>query len=559
MKTPNKNPLAIFLCCCLAVTTAARADESTTSWEHAPTDYVVPPGMVHGGAFIDRILPMPVDSPLRSDVWGGDNVKPRNAENGLEDPDWSYWCMSVFHKDGKEHMFAVRWSEDSPNGHMTWPHSSVVHAVADRPTGPFKVKQEIGPGHNVMCYQAKDGTYVLYVIDGAYTSKSLDGPWSRHDLQYDTRGTAPVVMSNHTFVKRDDGSYLMVSREGHIWISEDGLKPYRKITTQSLYPPVKGRYEDPVVWRDAVQYHLIVNDWFGRTAYYLRSKDGVSWVWDQGKAYDINVATHPDGTRERWYKFERPNIRQDETGQATHMYFAVIDSRKDLDLGNDNHSSKIIALPLVPQRRLEILDPPPSSGTHGEVKLTIKAEPGFEPQTEVDVETLTFGAPAAVDFGKGIRANRSENSGKDLIVTFSGDFAFKPADYCAKMLGITKNGGLLFGYALLPGHAGPTAILSPRQPVISSPDSLSVTVENFGLASSDAAPMKVILRAADGVPHELSASLPGIQASASAEVSVKVPQETLKPGSQLELEITTPCKGSQPLVTRTKLDSPVKP
>jgi hypothetical protein len=51
---------------------------------------------------------------------------------------------------------------------------------------------------------------------------------------------------------------------------------------------------------------------------------------------------------------ERPNVRQDEFGRATHFYQAVIDSRKDLDRRNDNHGSKIVALPMVPERRLEI-------------------------------------------------------------------------------------------------------------------------------------------------------------------------------------------------------------
>ncbi len=91
----------------------------------------------------------------------------------------------------------------------------------------------------------------------------------------------------------------------------------------------------------------------------------MDWDWDQGKAYDVNTARHPDGSLERWYKFERPAVRQDATGRATQIYFAVIDSRKDLDLGNDNHSSKIIALPLVSPRRLEILNAPPVTPSAG--------------------------------------------------------------------------------------------------------------------------------------------------------------------------------------------------
>lgn len=553
----KQHPLAYLL----ALTSAAAfgAEEQSTSWEHAPSDYVVPPGMVHGGAFIDRILPMPVANGLRSDVWGGDNVKPRNVENGLEDPKWSYWCMDVFHAEGKEHMFAVRWLESSPKGHMNWGNSTIVHAVAEQPTGPFQVQQEIGPGHNVMCYQAQDGTYVLYAIGRAYTSRSLDGPWQPYDLKYDTRGTAGVAMSNHTFTQREDGSYLMISRSGHVWISEDGLKPYQKITTESAYPPVKGRYEDPVVWRDEVQYHLIVNDWFGRIAYYLRSKDGVSWVWDQGKAYDITMARHPDGTREKWYKFERPNVRQDALGRATHIYFAVIDSGKDQDLGSDNHSSKIIALPLTVQRRLKILNYQPDAAANWETRVAILAEEGFDPTQDVDVASLTFGAPKAVDFGKGGKAVKTEITGKDLVVTFAGENGIEPADYAGKLLGRTRRGELLYGYVRLPGHTAPTAILSPRQPELHGADTLSITVENFGLAASDPATMQVKFRGSDRTTKEGAVVLPAMQPKATAKVAIRIPAGVLKPGTSCDLEIITPCKNSQPLVTKTKLAVPATP
>ena len=196
--------------------------------QHAPSSYRAPAELVPGGAFIDRILAMPVPNGLRSDTWGGPNVKPRNVDNGLEHPTWSYWCMSVHREaDGLYHMFATRWSEADPRGHNAWPESRVVHATSTAPTGPFTVQQEVGPGHNVMWYRAKDGTYVLYVIGGAYTAKSLDGPWSRFDLKYDLRGMPKVPMSNHSFTSREDGSVLMVSRGGHIWISEGGLKPFQ--------------------------------------------------------------------------------------------------------------------------------------------------------------------------------------------------------------------------------------------------------------------------------------------------------------------------------------------
>ena len=68
-------------------------------------------------------------------------------------------------------------------------------------------------------------------------------------------------------------------------VSKDGLSAYRQITGKRVYPDIDGRFEDPVVWKDSLQYHLIVNDWLGRIAYYQRSKDGLHWVTEQGEAY----------------------------------------------------------------------------------------------------------------------------------------------------------------------------------------------------------------------------------------------------------------------------------
>jgi hypothetical protein len=51
----------------------------------AESTYVVPDGLVRGGAFIDCFLPVPLRGPLRSDVWGADNVIPRDVDNGIEE------------------------------------------------------------------------------------------------------------------------------------------------------------------------------------------------------------------------------------------------------------------------------------------------------------------------------------------------------------------------------------------------------------------------------------------------------------------------------------------
>ncbi len=57
------------------------------------------------------------------------------------------------------------WLEASPKGHMEWRNSWVFNTVSDNLTGPFKPVNIIGKGHNPEMFQAKDGRYVLYVID----------------------------------------------------------------------------------------------------------------------------------------------------------------------------------------------------------------------------------------------------------------------------------------------------------------------------------------------------------------------------------------------------------
>ena len=508
--------------------------------QHSPSSYKVPGDIVPGGAFIDRILPIPVGDGPRAAAWGGKNVQPRVVENGLEDPAWHYWCMSVHPAaDGTYHMYVVRWLEDDPRGFNAWTESHVVYATSASPTGPFTFKYDIGSGHNVMCYRAKDGSYVLYVIDGGYHAPSITGPWTKRKIPYDHRGTQEtdlgpnINMSNNTFTPREDGSVLMVSRLGTVWISEDGLKPFRKITRESMYPKIPAHFEDPIIWRDAVQYHLVINDFWGRVAFYLRSPNGVDWNWDEGKAYDVNVVRHPDGKIEGWHKFERPNVLQDNHGRATHFYLAVMDAPKDMDHTADGHSSKIVSLPLVVERRMEIL---PASGD-SKVRVKLLAEPGFDPAT-VDADTLRFGPPQAVNYGKGARAVATTKSDGNLIITFdSMGGEFIPSDPVAKLLGKTKLGELVLGHVRAPGHPGSAAILSPQPPRLTSPGSLSVIVENFGLKPSAPSTVKITLRSEGQQPVTVTSPVPELAPYAAAEVTLKV-DPNLVEGKSLQLETT---------------------
>jgi len=455
--------------------------------------------LAFGGRFMDRFLPMP-KGVLSRDTWGADNVLPRYIDNGIENRKWSFWGGNIkLAKDGKYHFYVCGWLESSPKGHGTWGKSTVFHAISDRSYGPFVVKDTIGKGHNPEIFTSKEGKRVLYVIDSYYVSDSWNGPWENKKFKFLTRDRKIIEgLSNLTFAQREDGSYLMICRGGGQWFSETGLTAYNQVTEKRAYPDIKGRFEDPVVWRDNIQYNLIVNDWLGRTAYYSRSKDGVNWKVESGEAYVPGVARHEDGTVEGWFKFERIKVLQDELGRAVQANFAVIDVEKKFDLGSDTHSSKNISIPLTVGRLLTILDKDKITASTKTIRVKITAEKDFNPQKDIDINSLQFGDPEDVNYGKGGKVLKTEKSGNDLIVTFNGNGKdFSEDEFAAKVLGKTSSGRLFFGYARLPWVSFIEPILSSCLPVITTKDSinfnLKIEVQNFGqVASTDNANLKVM-------------------------------------------------------------------
>lgn len=102
---------------------------------------------------------------------------------------------------------------------------------------------------------------MVYVIDGYYISDSMDGPWTYGKFDFDARDRKVIEgLSNLTFARRQDDSYLMVCRGGGVWVSRDGLSTYNQLTDKRVYPEVDGRFE-VLSYGGFPQYHLIVNDW----------------------------------------------------------------------------------------------------------------------------------------------------------------------------------------------------------------------------------------------------------------------------------------------------------
>jgi hypothetical protein len=262
---------------------------------------------------------------------------------------------------------------------------------------------------------------------------------------------------------------------------------------------VDGRFEDPVVWKTDVQYHLIVNDWYGRIAWYLRSKDGIHWKTDSGEAYQPGIAKYKNGIVEDWFKYERIKVLQDEHGRAIQAHFAVIDTLKHEDKGNDNHSSKNLVIPLKKGQLISVLNKKPLTSKTKTIKLLIKAEPDFDPYNDIDFETLQFGAPEVVDFGNGCKVKDFEKKGDDVVVTFEGkDNGFTEDNFAGKLLGRDKQGVLIFGYSHLPGVTYIEPVLSARKPELpNGGNEVKVIIENFGQVASKKAEVSIRLESGD--------------------------------------------------------------
>ena len=464
--------------------------------------------LVMGGRYMDRFEAMAPSRTARAN-WGAEAVRKRYVDNGIEQDDVSFWGGNILKdKDGLYHMYVCGWPENSRKGHMFWPNSTVFHATSQQLGGPYKVKNSIGKGHNPEAYVLDDGRIVVYTIDGYYIADKPEGPWIFGKFEFDQRGHRIIEgLSNLTFCRRQDGSRLMVCRGGGVWISKDGLQPWRQITSERIYPKVEGRFEDPVVWRDSLQYHLIVNDWLGRVAWYERSLDGIHWIVEPGEAYTYAFSRHEDGVAEPWFKYERAKVFQDEQGRVIQMNFAVIDTLKNEDRPNDTHSSKNICITMNKGLLLEVLNTEPITAKTKKIELRIRGEKDFDPAKEVDVKSLILGSYKEVNYGRGAKPIKVKQEGGDLIVTFSGKGSGIDAnEWAPKLIGRSKTGKLLWGYARLQYVNYNPAILSPSAAY--EKDGLQwVVVENFGLTESE--PQTITIKNVKN--KEVSVSVPALK------------------------------------------------
>ncbi|MCO6043208.1 glycoside hydrolase family protein [Aeoliella sp. ICT_H6.2] len=291
-------------------------------------------------------------------------------------PGWYSWCPSVLQAaDGKYHMFHARWPQSL--GFLSWlTHSQVVHAVADRPEGPYtEVGVAIpatGPGrgdwfnaHNAKIKRFGD-TYYLYFIqtrgdsfavDGeakrvamarvgyrhplwmnearpnqrtfVATAKSLDGPWSiSPDPIIQPAKTITTLTVNPAVCQGPDGTYFMIvkgdkpgsrARNQALAIANSPVGPW---TIQDAPVIDDLDTEDASIWYDQTRKRFYAVFHARGFLGMMTSPDG--YHWEKAAQYKLTPKeiVFDDGTTWKPDRMERPFVLTDDRGQPQQLFVA---------------------------------------------------------------------------------------------------------------------------------------------------------------------------------------------------------------------------------------------
>jgi len=303
-----------------------------------------------------------------------------------EDGYWA-WCGSVVKGDDNlYHIYVSRFPKTLPF-HPGWMVASeVIHAVSEKPQGPYKFSDISLPPrgaqywdgrstHNPSVHRYKGKYYMFYMGSthpfeepsydaltlvskwpivarankriGIAVANSPYGPWERFEKpMLDTKPNTfySFLTSNPAPTVMNDGSVYMIFK-GRAY---DGCNHSHMSLGVAYAPTILGEYkvlnndkpifnvdtqgeaEDPFLWNDENGFHMIFKD---QRAQYTgekgagvlaHSKDAIHWEIDQSpKAYSRTLR-FDDGSMGTQGQLERPFILF-ENGKMTHLFFATMD------------------------------------------------------------------------------------------------------------------------------------------------------------------------------------------------------------------------------------------
>lgn len=297
------------------------------------------------------------------------------------------WCPSVIRgDDGKYHMFASRWPK-SIVFHPGWmTNSEIVRAVSDTPEGPYIFQEVVLPARGAEYWDGRAthsgriirwrDLFVLFYTGithplpdvapgepltvqdprcivarsskriGIAVSKSILGPWQRFDAPIlPTRPNSfySFLTSNPAPVVTPDGRILLIFKSRRyngnthsdmmIGVAEADtvFGPYRVLTDQPIFGPTRlGEIEDPFVWCDGREYHMIAKDMHGTLCgefhggVHACSPDAIHWRLHANPLAYSRTIRWDNGDIQTLGSFERPSLLF-ENGRPTHLFGAVAD------------------------------------------------------------------------------------------------------------------------------------------------------------------------------------------------------------------------------------------
>lgn len=238
-----------------------------------------------------------------------DKIQPISQENIFRDPDCFNWCSSIIQgEDGKYHLIYSRWKRSYAfNAWLT--HSTIAHAVADTPAGPYKYvntlmdfeKDNYGPDDMITAHNSKikyfEGKYYLY-----FCSTHMDRVISNEELKETAKGGP----------KHKNWRTLRENQRTFVASSTSLDKPF-KVDKRPLLEP-EGSIEtlvvNPAICYNQNKYFLIVKG----------DKPG-STKFERNQA--VAVSEHPD----RGFKIQPKPVIQDWDTEDVSMWYDKVGKR----------------------------------------------------------------------------------------------------------------------------------------------------------------------------------------------------------------------------------------
>ncbi|MFG0251951.1 MAG: glycoside hydrolase family protein [Phycisphaerales bacterium JB038] len=292
--------------------------------------------------------------------------------------DWFAWCPSVLRADdGSYHMFHARWPKSI--GFLSWlTHSEIVHAVADKPEGPYRFLEVAMPatgedrGDWFTAHNAKikrfDDSYYLYFIqtrgdsfaeDGegkriemaktgyrhplwqnearpnqrtfVATSDSLDGPWQVSPKPIiEPAKTITTLTVNPAVCQGPDGTYFMIIKG-----DKPNVTGFVRNQALATAPQPQGPWtiqdqpviddldtEDASMWYDQKRERFYAVFHARGFIGMMTSTDG--YRWERAGQYELTpkVIHFDDGTTWKPDRMERPFVLTDAAGQPQMLFLA---------------------------------------------------------------------------------------------------------------------------------------------------------------------------------------------------------------------------------------------